>query len=304
MAFARAWSKVTPADTDLAITLGAAIRNLREDIEERMEIDHEWTDATDGGKHKKVTFLDPLSSKPSAVTDEGYIYTKNVNAKAELFWEDEAGNEFQITELGKLSLALITALPNTIPLQAKESGGTARDIAKLTSGNVLQLGNTTTVTLELLVNSLTTLLARTGAGTFRIITTDDEGTGNNFDADTLDGIEGVDHVRYDSPNFAEVTIKTPLAEGEWSAAHGITSPRWAYFFIQCLIAEDGYEVGDKIPIGETLARGSSSRGLTAWWSAANVGLNWTSDTRFIARDDGAHAIVQDANWAAKALVFK
>lgn len=37
MAYTRTWSDITPADSDQASTLGLAIRNLRTDIEERMQ---------------------------------------------------------------------------------------------------------------------------------------------------------------------------------------------------------------------------------------------------------------------------
>lgn len=105
MAFMRTWSISTPADTDLSNILGSAIRNLREDIEERMEIDHEWTDATDGGKHKHITFLDPITT-PIDVVDEGMLYTKNVNDKAELHWKDEDGNELQLTDAGVITTVI------------------------------------------------------------------------------------------------------------------------------------------------------------------------------------------------------
>ena len=88
MAFTRAWNITSPADVDTANTLGLAIRELREDLAERIEIDHELDDATDGGKHKKVTFLDPLGAGPTVGTDGGALYTKDVASKAELFWKD------------------------------------------------------------------------------------------------------------------------------------------------------------------------------------------------------------------------
>lgn len=90
-----------PADNDQISEGALRIRNLKRDIRERAEIDHDWDDVTDGGKHKKVTYVDPISDPPTVV-NEGYTYTKNVATKAELHWKDEAGNVLQLTSAGKI----------------------------------------------------------------------------------------------------------------------------------------------------------------------------------------------------------
>ncbi len=105
-----------PADNDQVSEGALRIRNLKRDIRERAEIDHDWDDVTDAGKHKKITFVDPLLAKPVASADEGYLYTKDVSAKAELHWEDEDGNEVQITsnaQAGKIRAAAIQQGPGS-----------------------------------------------------------------------------------------------------------------------------------------------------------------------------------------------
>lgn len=91
-----------PADNDQISEGALRIRNLKRDIRERMEIDHDWDDITDAGKHKQLTLVDPLPSDPATVVDQGYVYSKNVSAVVELFWKDEAGNVLQLTAAGKI----------------------------------------------------------------------------------------------------------------------------------------------------------------------------------------------------------
>ena len=101
--FTRTWNasyEAVPADSDNASEGAQRIRQLKVDIKERLQVDHSWAGDADDGAHKKVTFVDPLSAKPTAAVSEGYLYTKDVNTKAELFWEDEDGNETQLTSAG------------------------------------------------------------------------------------------------------------------------------------------------------------------------------------------------------------
>lgn len=106
MAFSRTWNaayEAQPADTE-NISLGAGrIRDLKSDLQERLEIDHSHAGDADDGKHKQVTFLVPLGADPANIADHGFLYTKDVNSKVELFWEDEDGSVLQITSAGALT---------------------------------------------------------------------------------------------------------------------------------------------------------------------------------------------------------
>jgi hypothetical protein len=96
--------EAVPADTD-DISGGAdKIRDLKLAVRERMSKDHYFliggTDA-DHGEHNKVT-LRVQSAKPTAEGSKGYLYAKDVDAKGELFYEDEDGDEIQLTAAGVL----------------------------------------------------------------------------------------------------------------------------------------------------------------------------------------------------------
>lgn len=107
MVFAYTWNgtfESQPADSE-DLSLGAGrTRDLKKAISERGEIDHHWDGGTDDGEHKKVTFGNQIAD-PSNVANKGFLYTKDVSAKVELFWQDEDGNVYQITSAGRLLVA-------------------------------------------------------------------------------------------------------------------------------------------------------------------------------------------------------
>lgn len=80
------------------------IRSLGRAIAEQQAVDHFMgTDSGSGytddaaGQHKKITFYGPLSAKPTAAANKSFLYSKDVANKTELFWEDEDGDELQLT---------------------------------------------------------------------------------------------------------------------------------------------------------------------------------------------------------------
>lgn len=103
--FTRTWNtayEAQPADNE-NISLGAGrIRDLKADIQERLEVDHHHAGDANDGAHKKITLFTPLGADPATVANTGFLYTKDVNAQVELFWKDEAGNVVQLTEVGQL----------------------------------------------------------------------------------------------------------------------------------------------------------------------------------------------------------
>jgi hypothetical protein len=103
--FTRTWNasyEATPDNADSALEGAQRIRDLKIDIKERGQVDHYWAGDGDDGKHKKITFQSPLGAKPTLEADEAALYTKTVSAKSELFYEDEDGNEVQLTSGGAL----------------------------------------------------------------------------------------------------------------------------------------------------------------------------------------------------------
>lgn len=106
MAFSRTWDssyEALPPDTVEQAVLGASrIRQVKIDVRERLSVDHSWLGDSDDGKHKQVT-LTELEDDPVTVASEGYLYTKDVEGIAELFFKDSAGNSQQLTSNGSLT---------------------------------------------------------------------------------------------------------------------------------------------------------------------------------------------------------
>lgn len=138
-----------PADTDLANTLGDVIRDLKRDIRERSEADHDWDDVTNAGQHKFVT-LQEQGADPAAIADRGRVYTKDVGGITELFYRDSAGTIMQLTTNGVLNFAgdEIT-LDNDKALRGKDTGAVARNLSKVDASNRTLLGDTALATMRL-----------------------------------------------------------------------------------------------------------------------------------------------------------
>jgi len=108
--FTRTWNpayEALPPDTENAKNGAERINQTKVDTRERLEVDHSMAGDVDDGTHKQVTFVDPLASKPTAVANQGFLYTKDVGGNAELFYEDELGNELQMTALGNMFVDLM-----------------------------------------------------------------------------------------------------------------------------------------------------------------------------------------------------
>lgn len=142
MAYTRTWdasNEAAPAATDVISGGDDAIRNLKVDVRERIAKDHYMdiagTDA-DHGEHTQVT-LRKKSAKPTAAADKGYVYTKIVTvgatSRVELFYENENGDEVQLTSQG----ALPTALPTGVTIGGVApvlANGSALQQARMNSG--------------------------------------------------------------------------------------------------------------------------------------------------------------------------
>ena len=123
MAFTDTWDatfETKPDDNNYGYEVDNYIRRAQTGIRERFEIDHYMdiagTDA-DHGMHKKITFRSQ-EAKPAAVANRGFLYIKDVSAKAELHWEDEDGHELAITSGGALNISalLLTHLATIYPI--------------------------------------------------------------------------------------------------------------------------------------------------------------------------------------------
>lgn len=110
------FNMIKPASTDSPRNGDDEIRNTKEGFRERLNRDHDFTSTTntvdvgvnsndaDVGKHRKVTFVSVITTPEVATYDKGFLYAKTVSDKGELHWEDEDGQEVQLTSVGVLNI--------------------------------------------------------------------------------------------------------------------------------------------------------------------------------------------------------
>lgn len=90
MVFRTTWNtsyEATPPDSQAKSQGAQRIRELKQDVRERLEIDHVYGGASDSdsGKHKKITLVEQ-GSDPTTAANEAAIYAKDVSGVTELFW--------------------------------------------------------------------------------------------------------------------------------------------------------------------------------------------------------------------------
>ena len=98
MAFLYTWDaafKGDPADVEDAKLGAGRIRALKVALSERLEIDHKLDGNADDGKHVKVTLVEQ-TTKPTLITNECAVYSKDVSGITKLFIEDSAAEEFKV----------------------------------------------------------------------------------------------------------------------------------------------------------------------------------------------------------------
>lgn len=279
--------EAVPADTDLANTLGDVIRDLKRDIRERAEIDHDWDDVTNAGQHKKVS-LQEQAADPATVANLGYVYSKDVAGITELFYMDSAGTVKQITTNGKLSGtvdSLITARGDWIRGSA---GNVAEKQAKGAAGTVLQFDANDLIAAPLAAANVSVASAvapLAGANVEAVL--DSAGT-------ELAKIQGA----------SSGGTLGAVATGATTWAHGLgVIPSRAILKLQCINNEQDYVTGDIVipPMG-----GGDLTGFTGDWFIVSLFLNSInvvvgynqSNTRLrINRKDGASQFeITHANW--------
>lgn len=285
-----------PADTDAANTLGDVIRDLKRDIRERMEGDHDWDDVVNAGQHKKVS-LQEQAGDPTTVSNIGYVYTKMVGAATELFYKNDAGTVVQLTSGGFIGGATAILLNNNVALQGKESGGTARDLAKVSAANKALLGSLS-LPANIQANGATALKADYGSGEQTIWHAGNDGTGSGLDADTVRGAEAI---TYGSGVYAEqIATQTLATNNNFTFAHGFgATPRLFSVRFRCATAEAGWAVGDEIEVSHYRDFGAGT--YNAYANATVVGLVLGGNIGFTHKTAFTDAVLTPANWR---LVFR
>jgi hypothetical protein len=101
-------------------------------IDSILAIDHVGFNATNGGTHNQSTYNN-LIAKPAILATQGAVYTKSVGGTSQLFFENSAAVETQLTG-GPQSLAATgyTTLPGGIKIKWGSVSVTANSTATLT----------------------------------------------------------------------------------------------------------------------------------------------------------------------------
>lgn len=105
MAFTNTWDtayEIEFDDDNYGYEIDNKLNKLVNMIRERMEVDHEWKNAQQDGKHKKLTLVEQ-STAPTVSANEGYVYTREIGGKAELCYKDEDEKEIQLTTDGEIN---------------------------------------------------------------------------------------------------------------------------------------------------------------------------------------------------------
>jgi len=107
------------------------IRTLAKAVIELISKDHYVGTATDNaydedaaGEHRIITLNAPQADHPTNVANKGHLYTKDVNGKVELFFQDEDGNHIQLTETGKILFDSLSDIDNDTYLKGVDKAGT------------------------------------------------------------------------------------------------------------------------------------------------------------------------------------
>ncbi len=103
------WSETSPAGSDSINAGDNAIRLLKTQIREVIDVDHDFPSsgqAADVGQHKKVTLQEQADLGTGAVSAT-ILGSQTVSGKGELVYTDEDDNDVQITTGGKINTSAL-----------------------------------------------------------------------------------------------------------------------------------------------------------------------------------------------------
>src|SRR3990167_5711696 len=100
----------TPAGSDSPTAGDDRIREMKNAIQQRMNVDHDWalsgntSDASDIGEHVVVQMQDQ-GSNPAAGSAKGKFFSKQVSSHSEAHWIDDDGTVPQLTSNGAINVS-------------------------------------------------------------------------------------------------------------------------------------------------------------------------------------------------------
>jgi len=109
-----------PVGTMAPSVLDDYARNDKYGWQERLNVEHYFaltgTQVSDAatGQHRQIEFYGPIT-KPTSAANKSWLYAKDVSAKTELHWEDEDGDEVQLTSGGVFNIGLLTSTTIVTP---------------------------------------------------------------------------------------------------------------------------------------------------------------------------------------------
>lgn len=97
--FTRTWNtayEAIPPNSEDARLGAQRIRELKNDIRERLDVDHSWIGDANDGYHNQVTLL-ALATDPNAATSVGTLYTKVNSGVTEVYFKSSNGAVVQLS---------------------------------------------------------------------------------------------------------------------------------------------------------------------------------------------------------------
>lgn len=109
MSFTGNYDVTSPSDTAYMSSVGTRIREMKIQVQEVINIDHEFNSfSSSAGYHSKVTLIDrPAASSPAMVANTGILYVKKSSGCSELFFDTDDNDtldEIQLTMQGAIRM--------------------------------------------------------------------------------------------------------------------------------------------------------------------------------------------------------
>jgi len=299
-------------------------QDFRGVVRDSASIDH-WAEegpTTPGqdGMHKKVS-LPPLATKPTTGTDEGFVYTKDVDGLTELFYENEDADEVQLTSANSASPDKVAIAGDTMtgPLVMEAADLTVNDADILLTGTALmKLMNTLAIQgQDFAEANWRNLIGVDGSDVCDVGDQSLDG-GVRLNADSEDsavvGYNASDKKIWHAGHFANAPLFTQVWESdpivfvtgasrtEGIEPHGLGSQPGAWSAtLRCISANLNYGIGAEIP----LSMGHSEGGAGGRWifqiiilDAENFGWFAPESAIAIKNNDasGDNALIDETKW--------
>lgn len=199
-------------------------------------------------------------------------------------------------------------LNNNIFLKGKDTGAVNRNLAGVSSTDIVQLGDVNLPT-TIFANAVSALKVNYGAGDKIVWHEANDGTGSGLDADLLDGLSSLDFLSYQAGVYFESAEQTPTLSASTGATfvHPFgTRPRLYFVYYRAASAEHGYAANEEIQLHSMNEGGANPRGLTISADINNVYVNWKSVDAFRIMPKGGGSPVDptSAIWRMRVRAWK